>query len=130
MKKSLLVFICFSFFLICMGCLKKSEEKIPIIDIKNINQIVIKDDYSSLNVVLTLEDLGIKDDISVYKLDQNFKYTLVKIKDSGTEKLLYLILQAESGIPDYKLNIIQTLYTNNKKREKELKNSISIWCTD
>ena len=109
---------------------KKSEEKIPIIDIKNINQIVIKDDYSSLNVVLTLEDLGIKDDISVYKLDQNFKYTLVKIKDSGTEKLLYLILQAESGIPDYKLNIIQTLYTNNKKTEKELQNSISIWCTD
>lgn len=113
-----------------MGCFKKSEEKIPIIDIKNINQIVIKDDYSSLNVVLTLEDLGIKDDISVYKLDQNFKYTLVKIKDSGTEKLLYLILQAESGIPDYKLNIIQTLYTNNKKTEKELQNSISIWCTD
>ena len=124
MKKILLVCICLSVLTVCVGCAEKGAQSVPKVEKAALNPVVFSEDYGSWSTALTPEKLGLKD-ISATKLSQEYRYALIKVEDSGTEKYLYLILQAQDNVPDSKLSIADTLYADSEQPPKALLDKVT-----
>ena len=102
-----------------IGC--QNNSKIITMKINDINPIVLNSDYNSMNIVLTPNDLGVNETTTAALLSDNYKYMIIRVKGDSI-RFLYLLLQNEDNIPDYKLNIIDTIFTSEKLSTKDLLN--------
>ena len=119
MKKILILIMSLIIFSSFIGC--QNNSKIITMKINDINPIVLNSDYNSMNIVLTPNDLGVNETTTAALLSDNYKYMIIRVKGDSI-RFLYLLLQNEDNIPDYKLNIIDTIFTSEKLSTKDLLN--------
>lgn len=119
MKKILILIMSLIIFSSFIGC--QNNSKIITMKTNDINPIVLNSDYNSMNIVLTPNDLGVNETTTAALLSDNYKYMIIRVKGDSI-RFLYLLLQNEDNIPDYKLNIIDTIFTSEKLSTKDLLN--------